>query len=147
MILGIGLSRKRTLWIGWVSLSSCRSSNSILHEFRSLPHPTIRTPHCGYLLSWSLIGLARENAGGSDYKRGHGSVDREDLSTRKRDRKWKEEWTGIRTGESRPRTRGVKGREKGGKGKFRLRGMGSGARSRSRWKPRQNKQRRTSHQR
>jgi len=34
------------------------------------------------------------------------------LSARKRDRKWKEEWTGMRTGESRPRTHGVKGRER-----------------------------------
>ena len=147
MILDILLSRKRTLWIEGVYRSSCRSSNSILHEFRSLLHPTMRTPHCGYLFSWSLIGLARENAGGSDYKRGHGSGGREDLSARKRDRKWKEEWTGLRTGESKPRTRGAKGREKGEKGKFRLRGMGSGARSRSRWKPRQNRQTRTSHQR
>jgi hypothetical protein len=91
--------------------------------------------------------LDRKQGDGSDYKRRHGNVDREDLSARKRDRKWKEEWTGIRTGESRPRTRGVKGREKGGKGRFRLRGMGSGAKSRSRWKPRQNRQRRTSRQR
>ena len=144
MILGIGLSRKRTLWIGWVSRSSCRSSNSISHELRSLPHSSMRTAiTCFRCRSYAL---RRENVEDLDYKCGHGSVDRTVLSARKRDRKWKEEWTGIRTGESRPRTRGVKGRKKGGKGKFRLRGMGKDASDRSRWRPRQNRQRRTTHQ-
>ena len=46
------------------------------------------------------------------------------MSARKRDRKWKEEWTGLRTGESRPRTRGVKGKREGKKGKVSTPGNG-----------------------
>lgn len=68
-------------------------------------------------------GECREvrQGGGSDYERGHRTVDREELSSRKRN-EWKEEWSGKEnTG-----TRGVKeDRERRRKGrKFRLRGDG-----------------------